>query len=224
MATATRLRTITLPSIFSVLIVAAALFGAAGRVDLPEFWLYLAVLAVFSAAATIAIDPDLAQERMRPGGQRLPNTMLLIGGVLPLLHLAAAGLDRGRLHWTDTVPATLQVAALLLFALGCLLVLWAMHVNRFFSSVARIQQDRGQHVVDTGPYRIVRHPGYAAGLVLALTSGVALGSWFAAALGWIGVPLLLRRTIAEDRMLRAELPGYAQYTAHVRYRLIPALW
>jgi protein-S-isoprenylcysteine O-methyltransferase Ste14 len=182
------------------------------------------VMVVFSVTATIAIDPDLAQERMWPGGQRLPSTMLLIGGLLPFLHFAAAGLDRGRLHWTDTVPPLLQVAALVLFSLGCLVALWAMHVNRFFSSVARIQQDRGQHVVDRGPYRIVRHPGYAAGLIVALTSGVALGSWLAAALGWIGVPLLLRRTIAEDRMLRAELPGYAQYSAHVRYRLIPALW
>ena len=84
-----------------------------------------------------------------------------------------------------------------------------MRVNRFFSSAVRIQFDRGQHVVSDGPYRFVRHPGYTAALVIILANGVALGSWLAAAISWIGMPILLWRTVKEDRMLHAALPGYA---------------
>ena len=100
-----------------------------------------------------------------------------------------------------------------------------MHVNRFFSSVVRIQTDRGQHVVSTGPYAVIRHPGYLAGIVVMLASGVALGSWIAAAfLAITTLPFLLYRAITEDRILQAELPGYRDYAQRVRWRLIPGLW
>jgi len=100
-----------------------------------------------------------------------------------------------------------------------------MAVNRFFSSVARIQADRGQHVITSGPYRFVRHPGYAGGMLLILFSGPALGSWIAWALViLLGTPLILRRAVREDRMLRAQLPGYADYAGRVRWRVCPGIW
>lgn len=99
-----------------------------------------------------------------------------------------------------------------------------MHVNRFFSSVIRIQRERGHHLVTGGPYRWVRHPGYAAALPAIVASGLALGSWLATATGALGVPLLLWRTIAEDRVLRVELPGYKGYSQQVRWRLLPGIW
>jgi protein-S-isoprenylcysteine O-methyltransferase Ste14 len=100
-----------------------------------------------------------------------------------------------------------------------------MHVNRFFSSVVRIQTDRGQHVVTTGPYAVIRHPGYLAGIVVVLASGVALGSWIAAAfISVTTLPFLLYRAITEDRILQAELPGYRDYAQRVRWRLIPGIW
>ncbi len=135
-----------------------------------------------------------------------------------------AGLDRGRLHWSDSVPLWLRAVALLLFAIACVPVIWAMRVNRFFSSAVRIQFDRGQRVISDGPYRFVRHPGYTAALVLIVANGVALGSWLAAAICWIGIPILLWRTAMEDRMLHAELPGYAEYAARVKWRLLPGIW
>jgi protein-S-isoprenylcysteine O-methyltransferase Ste14 len=128
------------------------------------------------------------------------------------------------LHWSDSVPVWLRAVALLLFVLGWVPVIWAMRVNRFFSSAVRIQSERGQHVISDGPYRIVRHPGYTAGLIVILASGVALGSWLSAAIGLLGVPILLRRTMKEDRMLRAELPGYAEYATRVKWRLLPGVW
>jgi protein-S-isoprenylcysteine O-methyltransferase Ste14 len=116
------------------------------------------------------------------------------------------------------------LAAVSVFAAGLALFIWAMHVNRFFSSAVRIQQERGHQVVTAGPYRWVRHPGYAGAIPAIVASGIALCSWLAAALGALGVPLLLWRTIIEDRTLRAELPGYTEYAQQVRWRLFPGLW
>ncbi len=204
-------------------VTAALLFGSAGGIDIAAFWAYLAILAAASSIGLLLIDPDLAQERMRPGGERLATRYRLLP-VLPFAHWAIAGLDRGRFHWSDAVAPGLQLAALILFAAAMGAFIWAMRVNRFFSSVARIQRERGHRVVAGGPYRWVRHPGYAAAIVMVLASGIALGSWLAAAFGALGVPLLLWRTIGEDRMLRAKLPGYEDYAARVRHRLIPGLW
>jgi protein-S-isoprenylcysteine O-methyltransferase Ste14 len=216
--------TLIVPSVVTIALAGIVLFGAAGTFEIISFWLYLIVFVAFCVVGTLVIEPDLARERMRPGGKPLSASMTGATIVLPLLHLAVAGFDCGRYHWSDQVPRALQFAALFLFALGGFVVLRAMQVNRFFSSVPRIQWDRGHVVIKSGPYRFVRHPGYAAGLIMALTSGVALGSWFAAALGWIGVPLLLRRTIIEDRLLCKELPDYVDYANRVHYKLIPGVW
>jgi protein-S-isoprenylcysteine O-methyltransferase Ste14 len=100
-----------------------------------------------------------------------------------------------------------------------------MTVNRFFSSIVRIQADRGQHVVATGPYAYVRHPGYLGAVVMALCSGPALGSWLAAAIFVAtGLPFLFYRAITEDGVLHAELPGYNEYASRVRWRLLPGIW
>ncbi len=119
----------------------------------------------------------------------------------------------------------LQILGLAAVAGSYAFALWAMSVNRFFSSVIRLQSDRGQYVVTAGPYAVICHPGYTAGIVIMLTSGVALGSWLAAAfLAIATLPFLLYRAIAEDRFLQAELPGYRDYAARVRWRLMPGLW
>jgi protein-S-isoprenylcysteine O-methyltransferase Ste14 len=209
-----------------LLIVAAAvaLFAAAGTTAILTFWIYLAIFATVVMAAFVRLDPDLIRERMRPGGKRLPLGLRIFTLVL-FLHWIVAGLDRGRFHWSDSVPAWLQAAALILFAGGYALCLWAMAVNRFFSSVVRIQDDRGQYVVTGGPYALIRHPGYAAGILIMLASGVALGSWLAAAVLVVAsLPFLLYRAITEDRVLLADLPGYRDYAARVRWRLLPRLW
>ena len=214
----------TLPSIaVMILACAAVLFGTAGRLDIIEFWCWLVELAAICVATVLLIEPDLMRERMRPGGRR-PTPGYWLSTLLFLAVLAVAGLDRGRFHWSDSVPVWLRAVALLAFVLGWVPVIWAMRVNRFFSSAVRIQSERGQHVISDGPYRFVRHPGYTAALVVIVANGVALGSWLAAAIGWLGLPILLWRTRKEDRMLRAELPGYADYAERVRWRLLPGIW
>jgi len=207
-----------------VVAAAIALFASAGTFAILTFWIYLLIFAAVMAAAFIWLDPGLLRERMRPAGQR-PPLGLRIFTLVVFLHWIVAGLDRGRFHWSDSVPLWLLALALIVFAGGYALCLWAMAVNRFFSSVVRIQDDRGQYVVTTGPYAVIRHPGYAAGILIMLASGVALGSWLAAALVVIcSLPFLLYRAVTEDRVLQAELPGYRDYAERVRWRLVPGLW
>ena len=207
----------------TVILVGAPLLLSAGRLDRWPIWEYIGVFAIGSFLGGFLIDPGLVQERWRPGGKRMPASLILVtlGFVA---HLCLAGLDVGRYHWSDTVPREFQLAALVALALSFAAVMWAMHVNPFFSSVVRIQSDRGQRLIREGPYAIVRHPGYAAGLILSLSSGLALGSWIAGLSGYFLVPFLIRRTIREDELLRRELPGYQQYVEDVRYRLIPGIW
>jgi len=203
---------------------AAALFGSAGTLAILTFWLYWAILAAVFVAAFALLDRGLLQERMRPGGRPTPLGLRLLNVVL-LAHWIIAGLDRGRLHWTDSVPLWLQALGLFTIAAAYALAFWAMLVNRFFSSVVRIQSERGQHVVTSGPYAFVRHPGYSAGILILGASGIALGSWFAAAvLVAVSFPFLFYRVINEDRLLQTRLDGYADYARDVRWRLVPGIW
>ena len=207
-----------------VVAAATALFAAASTVAIPGFWAYLTIFTVVMIVSFAALDPDLLRERMRPEGKKPPLALKIFSPVL-FMHWIAAVLDRGRFHWSDDVPGWLQGICLFAVAAGYALALWAMRVNRFFSSVIRIQTDRGQHVVTTGPYAFVRHPGYTAGILIMAASGPALGSWLATALLVIfSLPFLLYRAITEDRILQVELAGYSDYAARVRWRLIPGIW
>src|SRR5437588_10761394 len=143
---------------------AAVLFASAGSFAILSFWLYLAILGLAFIASFVMLDRGLLRERMRPGGRPIPLGLRLLNVALPI-HWVIAGLDRGRLHLSDTVPSWLQALGFLIIAAGYALAFWAMQVNRFASSVVRIQPDRGQYVVTSGPYAIIRHPAYAAGIV-----------------------------------------------------------
>jgi protein-S-isoprenylcysteine O-methyltransferase Ste14 len=213
-----------LQSVVFLVLAAVALFAPAGTLSISSFWLYLGILAAVVLASLLVLDPGLVRERMRPGGKQPPLGLHLFA-IVVLVHWIVAGLDRGRLHWSDNVPLWLQAAGLLAVAAGYALCFWAMRTNRFFSSVVRIQSDRGQYVVTTGPYALVRHPGYTAGVVIMLASGVALGSWLSAAVIVVSsLPFLIYRAITEDRILQAELPGYRHYAKRVRWRLLPGIW
>jgi protein-S-isoprenylcysteine O-methyltransferase Ste14 len=199
-------------------------FGAAGRWDIPMFWAYIGVVITMMMLAMIGADRDLMKERSKPGpgGQDFSMRWILIG--VMLAHLAVAGVDVGRYHWSDTVPFWLQIVSLALIAAAITFAKWATSTNRFFSSVVRIQRDRGHRVVDTGPYAYIRHPGYAAGITWLLVSGMALGSWASAAVAALGIPFYFRRLFLEERVLLAELEGYREYAQRVRWRLIPQVW
>jgi protein-S-isoprenylcysteine O-methyltransferase Ste14 len=213
-----------LGAVASTALPAALLFGSAGRWDLPWFWAYLGTFAASALLGLVLVDPDLIRERLRPGpgGQDYAAALLAVPAWAGQHVLA--GLDVGRHHWSDTVPPAVQAIGLLTMAAAFAVVVWAMAVNRFFSSVIRIQTDRGHHLVTGGPYAWVRHPAYAVSPFLFVGAGLALGSWLAALLGLLMVPPIIRRTVREDRVLRERLQGYGAYAQTVRYRLVPGVW
>jgi protein-S-isoprenylcysteine O-methyltransferase Ste14 len=134
-----------------------------------------------------------------------------------------AGLDY-RFGWSPEFPLWLIVLGFLLVSLGYAFAAWALIENRFFSSVVRIQMDRGHVVCDSGPYRVVRHPGYA-GNVLALPGMVlALSSIWTLIPAAVALVIAVIRTVLEDQTLQDELPGYRDYAGHVRHRLIPGVF
>ena len=108
-------------------------------------------------------------------------------------------------------------------AVGMAVLVWAEAVNRFFSSVIRIQTERGHHVITSGPYRYLRHPGYAASPLLFVGGGLVLGSWLAALIGLFLIIPILRRTAEEDRLLHEQLEGYVDYARKVCYRVFPGV-
>jgi protein-S-isoprenylcysteine O-methyltransferase Ste14 len=205
-------------------IFAALLFGCAGRSDLPMFWAYLGVWALSMLVAVLVVDPTLIQERMRPGPGGKDYVTAFGSSALWLGQAIVGALDVGRYYWSDTVPPAVQVISLVAMAGSAAVLVWAEAVNRFFSPVIRIQTERGHHVISSGPYRYIRHPGYAAGSLLFLSSGLVLGSWLAGLIGLVIILPVLVRTAREDRILRQQLEGYAAYAEKVRYRLFPGVW
>src|SRR5260370_17142226 len=155
-------------SLVFVVMQAATLFGSAGRTDIVGFWVYVAILAAVSALSLTLLDPDLMQERMRPGGRRVGLRVLPVIIVM-FVHWTVAGLDRGRLHLSDTVPPGLEAVALALFALAWIVFVWAIYVNRFFSSIPRIQSERAHSVITTAPYPLLRPPASPTALPPPLT-------------------------------------------------------
>lgn len=134
-----------------------------------------------------------------------------------------AGLDH-RYHWSSEFPLWLIVMGFVLISLGYAFATWALAENRFFSSVVRIQTDRGHVVCDSGPYRFVRHPGYAGNILALFGIALALGSVWTLIPAWVATIIAVMRTALEDQTLQDELPGYQDYAQRVRYRLFPGVY
>jgi len=207
----------------STLIVVLAL-GLAGRRDLPMVNVFLVACAAFLLVAVLIVDPELARERLRRGQKGADPLRLLAIRLLFTTMFVVALLDVGRMHWSDTVPRGLGIAALVVFAAALLWTSWAVSVNRFFVPVIRIQTERGHRVVERGPYGIVRHPGYAGVIAAAPACAMALGSWWALVPALAVAFLFLRRIAHEDRFLMDHLDGYVRYAERVQSRLIPGVW
>lgn len=217
------LKRIIMPVLF-----AGVLFGSAGRWDLPLVWAYLFVYLISHLVIALAIikqDPGLAKERTRPGpgAKNWDRVWLTVYGFSCFAILIVAGLDI-RFGWPGAVPLGVQIAALVGFAAAVGLVVWAMSANTFFSTVVRIQRDRGQYVITAGPYQYLRHPGYAGSALFWLCTGLALDSWWAMLPATLVALQYILRTALEDRTLHEELEGYAEYAERVRYRLLPGIW
>lgn len=206
----------------------ALVFVPVGRLDWAPGWWFLGILVgafLVSAAVLARVNPVIyrARSRFQPGTQGWDKALLL--AMLPAMVaiIPLATLDAGRMHWS-TVPGwgvALGYAALLAGIAGSA---WPQAVNPFFEPGVRIQSERHQRVIDTGPYRFVRHPGYVAALLLFAGMALALGSLWALLPAAFAGALLVVRTGWEDALLHRELPGYADYARRVRWRLAPGIW
>ena len=193
--------------VFSLLIVTA---GLGGRV-----WAERRHPGLLAERANFEKAPDV-----KPWDKVLAPLMAVSVG-FPLV--IVAGLDH-RYGWSPVFPTWLNILGFILIGSGYAFAVWAMAENRFFSGVVRIQLDRGHVVCDSGPYRFVRHPGYA-GNVLPLPGIIlALGSVWTVIPATVALILTVSRTALEDRTLQDELPGYRDYARRVHYRLIPGIY
>lgn len=212
---------------FVFVIMAVLLFLPAGTLSWPTGWWFIIAFVgacLVSVAALWRLNPEIfvARSRVQKGTKRqdyLYIGLLAMGflGVLPV-----AGLDF-RFGWS-AMPGWGIVLGYVLFVPGFVVQAWAQAVNRHFEPGVRIQENRGQTVIDRGPYAIVRHPGYIAGSVFAVSTALMLGSWWALLPALLVGASLVPRTLFEEETLRAELPGYTEYTRRVRWRFVPGVW
>ena len=203
----------------------AGIMALAGDWRSPYLWAVALGVAGLGLWTTLSIlDPELARERFHPPSPGVDAVALRWVRLSALATLILAPLDGGRLHWSPEVPPIVRIVAICGFLAGFWFTMRAMSANRFFSSVVRIQDDRGHHVVDGGPYAVIRHPGYLGMIVTCSMAALALGSWWALVPACLYCGLILRRISYEDRFLHANLSGYGDYAARVRYRLLPRIW
>ena len=195
-----------------------------------QAWVYAIVSIagfVISRALAARRNPGLLAERSRflrhedakPWDKKLAPLVGLGGALVPLV----AGLD-ARFGWSAGFSLAVELAALAVLLAGYALASYALIENAYFSGMVRIQADRGQHVVSSGPYRWVRHPGYAGALLAYLATPFLLDSAWALLPALFLTVVLIIRTRLEDRTLQAELAGYRDYSQRVRYRLLPGVW
>ena len=147
--------------------------------------------------------------------------LMAVSVVFPMV--IVSGLDH-RYNWSPEFPLWLSAIGFILISLGYAFAAWALAENRFFSSVVRIQADRGHVVCDSGPYRFVRHPGYAGSILPLLGIALALGSVWTLIPAAVALVITVIRTVLEEQTLQEELPGYRDYAQRVRFRLIPGVY
>jgi protein-S-isoprenylcysteine O-methyltransferase Ste14 len=205
------------------------LFAGAGRLDWTRGWLCVALYVVGMSLIGLMVrraNPSVieARAKWRKKGTKGFDKVFL--GVLPALafvQAGVAGVDAVRYGWSS-LPAGLAYVGAVLLALAIGLIGWTLRVNRFAEASVRIQEDRGHTVVSSGPYQFVRHPMYAGAIAMYMATSFILGSVWALAISAVLAALYFWRTVLEDGTLRRELPGYEEYAAHTRYRLIPRVW
>ena len=217
-------------SLTGLAIMLVLLFVPAGTLAWPAGWILLIEFSIASALITrwlLRHNPALLEERMTPLIQRdqKPWDKVLMTAFLLLwcAWLVVMSLDAARFGWSH-VSLWLQAFGAIAIAVGMYITFLTMRANTFASPVVKIQAARGHRVVSDGPYAIVRHPMYGGSLLLVAGIPLLLGSWWGLAMALVIVLLLAVRAVMEERTLMAELPGYTDYAARVRYRIIPGVW
>ncbi len=212
-----------------IVVIGAALFGSAGTLDWIGAWVFMAEFVIGGIAVMLWLarhDPGLFKERMGSPFQKdqVFWDKVFMAAVIVVWYgwLVLMGLDA---RWGFShMAAALSYVGAVLIAVGFFIVWLTFRENSFAAPVIKIQQDRGQHVISTGPYRVVRHPMYAGGILYLLGMPLLLGSWLGLAVLPLLVAGLAARIFIEESALREGIAGYDDYAARVPYRLIPGVW
>lgn len=214
-------------SYVGVLLYSGFIFLGAGTFYFPQGHWYVALAVAGTTLNHLLVPSGSARtvERAReaPVGQAWDKRILGALFLVNIVTFVTAGLDAGRFGWSGSVPLWVTFAGAVLMLAGQVIFALAKRENAFFSSTVRVQTERGHSVVDTGPYRLVRHPGYLGMLLSQLAFPLLLNAYWAFPPATVGAVLLGVRTVLEDRFLREALPGYAAYAKQVRWRLIPGV-
>jgi protein-S-isoprenylcysteine O-methyltransferase Ste14 len=213
-------------AIFFLGLMVAVLFISAGRWDYWYGWIYFILYVYVYLFNWILVPSVLFKERLKPNPGTKKWDYVFFAFCLPVAYsiTLVAALDGGRYHWTGEFPLWIKVLAFAFIFLGYSLEILSLWTNQFFSSSVRIQKERGQFVIDNGPYAFIRHPGYAASIIAAFCIAIALNSLWALIPAGLYALSFIVRTVLEDNALQKELPGYAEYAARVKYRLLPGIW
>ena len=223
---------IWLPTVLVYLLAPLILLVCGGDLRWWQAWVFSVLIVTAGIASRIWAErrhPGLMEERTRFGGaasaakpwDRVLAPLMAVSLVFP--PVIVAGLDH-RFGWSAPLPAWLHFLGLLLIASGYAFASWALAENRFFATVVRIQTDRGHEVCDSGPYRFVRHPGYAGNILPLPGIVLALGSVWTLIPAAVALIIAIVRTELEDRTLQQELAGYREYARRVRFRLLPWIY
>jgi protein-S-isoprenylcysteine O-methyltransferase Ste14 len=207
----------------------ALLFMPAGTLHWLAAWMFLGTIGILGVAGGLWLarhDPALLNERMRPVMQddqpAADKKFILVFGFAALIWFLAIGLDM-RAHGVR-IPREVQALGFLMLLFSSGFILWVMRENSFAAPVIKLQTERGHRVISGGPYAFVRHPMYSGTVLFFAGAPLLLGSWWGVALSPLFAVLFAFRIAIEEHAPRAGLPGYADYTARVRYRLVPGVW
>lgn len=213
-------------SIFFFALIIAITFIGAGRIDYWQGWIYNGLNIIFLLLSYFLLPRELIEERLKPkeGMKKWDKIYYIVSIPVYFAILIISILDGGRFDWEPRIPILVVIIGVVVYTIGQIVVLWAKKANKFFSTVVRIQKDRGQTVCKDGPYRFVRHPGYLGGLLYIIVTPFVLSSFWGLIPAVIAVVLLFIRTYLEDKTLQRELEGYTDYTNEARYRLLPGIW
>jgi len=213
-------------SIFFFALIIAITFIGAGRIDYWQGWIYNGLNIIFLLLSYLLLPRELIEERLKPkeGMKKWDKIFYIVSIPVYFAILIISILDGGRFDWEPRIPFVVVIIGVVVYTIGQIIILWAKKVNKFFSTVVRIQKDRGQTVCKDGPYRFVRHPGYIGGLLHIIVTPLVLSSFWGLIPAVIAVVLLFIRTYLEDKTLQRELEGYTDYTNETRYRLLPGIW
>ena len=201
---------------------------SSGHFDYWQGWLYFSMNIIMTLMTVFAaqFNPELMNERLSPGKgtKSWDKVILTISFIIYVTMLIVAGLDSGRFNWSPEFHWSIYLIGIVLTFTGHIFFLVAKSQNRFFSSVVRIQTDRGHVVCETGLYKFVRHPGYFGMIISTVGFPFLLGSYWSIIPVTFSIVLLLIRTSLEDKTLIKELGGYYEYSKKTRYKLIPGIW